>query len=67
MICRPQKPRKPLQGLFVDILVYQPRGKTLAVSLTKYRIKEVRLKYFKIKKGGSKTFQKKKANGILHA
>ena len=67
MICRPQKPRKPLQELFVDILVYQSRGKTLAVSLTKYRIKEVRLKYFKIKKGGSKTFQKKKANGILHA
>ena len=67
MICRLQKPRKPLQGLFVDILVYQSGGKTLAVSLTKYRIKEVRLKYFKIKKGGSKTFHKRKANGILQA
>ena len=31
MTCRLQKPRKPLQGSFLNICVYQPGGKTLAV------------------------------------
>ena len=29
--CRLQKPRKPLQGSFFNICVYQPGGKTLAI------------------------------------
>ena len=32
MTCRLKKLRKPLQGSFVEILLYQPRGKALAVS-----------------------------------
>ena len=32
MTCELQKPRKTLQGLFVEILMHQSGGKALAVS-----------------------------------
>ena len=58
MICRLQKHRKPLHGLLVDILAYQSKSKALAVSLSKYRIKVVRL--FQNQKGRFKNISKKK-------
>ena len=56
MTSRIQKPTKPLQAFFVYMYVYQS-GVKYCLSCRKYWIDLVKLKYFTINEGCSKTFQ----------